>query len=86
MCRELHGIEVVWRPRLRETISHNVGTSRTLKQQGWNANSSIAKAVRLDSVFEFDSKSPDMTREGTVGVWSVTVDAVLNGRDTHTLR
>ena len=26
------------------------------------------------------------TREGTAGVWSVTVDAVLNGRDAHTLR
>ncbi|KAK2182161.1 hypothetical protein NP493_364g01031 [Ridgeia piscesae] len=24
-----------------------------------------------------------MTREGTAGVWSVTVDAVLNGRYTH---
>ena len=26
------------------------------------------------------------TREDTAGVWSVTVDAVLNGRDAHTLR
>jgi len=46
----------------------------------------MLQTVRFDSVFEFDSKSIDMTRDGTAGVWSVTVDAVLNGRDTHTLR
>ena len=69
------------RYRNHELAARNFSTTVAMKKETCVEND---RKTKIRSGHGRDQLTKKATREGTAGVWSATVDAVLHGRRNHT--